>query len=201
MPDETQEAGGHDARRCPRGSRTATVRRLGGRVRRGGSSMARTFRGVVGVAVLLGLVPIAAAQPDPQGKPARMEKGQNARWYVWHDSDGWHLRTTTQMKAHDFSGTIQVVGGRITSVTGAKLEGRGKFNDWWQLSENDRVLTLNLRTKHGMDGVDFRVGPRADRIVVTLRIDGRDSPDQIFIGRAGSKPGTARFILSAHPER
>ena len=36
--------------------------------------------------------------PDLDGQPASLHEGGRASYWMWHDGDGYHLRTTT---AHD----------------------------------------------------------------------------------------------------
>jgi hypothetical protein len=139
---------------------------------------------------------IALAAPSPRGKPDGMEPGQTARWYVWYSDSGWHVRTTTKSKEHEFGGTIRVLGGQVTSVKVDKLESKG---DWWKLSEGNKVLTLDLKTKGNMDGFDFQVGDKANQVVLTLLIDGKERSDLIYVGKHGAHPSGATLVLPAHP--
>src|SRR5262245_26372783 len=108
--------------------------------------MTRKIHNMLGLAALLacGAVTAWAAEPDPRGKPDGVEPGQTARWYVWHDDDGWHVRTTTKAKQHQFMGMIR--GGGIETITAARLENTGQSKDWWGMSEGNKVVTLNLKT-------------------------------------------------------
>src|ERR1051326_7783046 len=59
-----------------------------------------------------------------QGTPSSFARGARAGYYIWHDSHGWHLRTTTpQRSTHHFTGTI-VSSGEIKVVRQYHDEGR-----------------------------------------------------------------------------
>jgi hypothetical protein len=158
---------------------------------------------VPGILVLVGLMASAtslrAAEPDPRGKPEGMKAGDTVRWYVWHDGDGWHVRTTTKKALHEFTGTMRVINGQVTGVNLAKIENAGATKDWWRLSEGNKVVTLDLRTDGGMDGFDFQVGDKANQIEFTLFIDGKEKKDLIFVGKNAANPSAANFVLPAHP--
>ena len=160
--------------------------------------MTRMASAIVGVAVLL-QCGVAAAEPNPQGRPKRMEAGQSQRWFVWQDAEGWHVRATTRGRKHHFEGTIRVLGGTIRGVNGAKLERKGKGKDWWTLADGNRALMLNLTTDGGMDGFDFIVSSGADEVVFDLKIDGESRAEDIHVGKAGGHPDRARFSVPAHP--
>ncbi len=165
--------------------------------------MTRTTHGVLAVAVLVLWAAAAAraAEPDPRGKPEGMEPGQTLRWYVWHSEDGvWHVRTTTKSMQHEFRGTIRVVGGAIKAVNPVKLEGAGATKDWWTLSEGNKLLTLDLKTNGAMDGFDFEVGNKANDVVFTLTIDGKEKPELIYVGKKAANPSSSNFSLPAIPK-
>src|SRR4051812_42036755 len=123
--------------------------------------MIRTAFAVAGMVLAAWAGAARAGEPEPHGKPAGLEAGPPARWYVWHDKSGWHVRTTIKSKEHEFEGTVRVVGGAINHVHAAKLENKGKAKDWWALSEGNKLVALKLKTDGGMDGFDFEVGPSA----------------------------------------
>ena len=137
---------------------------------------------------------------DPKGKPEGLEAGKTLRWYVWHNDNGWHVRTTTKTQKHNFHGKIEVIGGKFKQVSAAKLDDKkGDRKDWWTLSSNNRVLTLDFKTEGGMDGFDFEVAGKADRLDFTLLIDKDDEPKRIYIGKSGEHPEMSSFELPANP--
>src|SRR5687767_14577792 len=51
---------------------------------------------------------------NPEGQPRELRAGAPHRYYAWHDSQGWHLRTTTAGERHRFHGEIVATdGGKI----------------------------------------------------------------------------------------
>jgi hypothetical protein len=108
-----------------------------------------------------------------QGKPSTFKQGGRAGYYVWHDSRGWHLRTTTpQRSPHPFTGTI-VSSGDIKLVHLFRDEGRDS------VTVRGNKLTFKFVTYAGVDGVDLKVGcteslsfslKAYDRLVPTTRI-------------------------------
>ena len=49
----------------------------------------------------------AADEINPAGKPPQLRAGAPARLYVWRDEAGWHIRSTTADKQHEFQGTVR----------------------------------------------------------------------------------------------
>ncbi len=117
-----------------------------------------------------------------QGKPETLKPGGRAGYYVWHDSHGWHLRTTTpQRSPHPFTGTI-VSSGDIKLVHQFRDEGRDT------VTVNGDKLTFKFVTYNGVDGVDFRVGC-TESLGFSLKAFDRLVPaTRIWLG----KDGTAR---------
>src|SRR5262245_13671040 len=65
---------------------------------------------------------------DPTGKPKGYKAGVSARFAIWHEAGVWHVRTTTGPKDRaTFSGTVEVVGGKMVSLTPVTVE-KGKKN-------------------------------------------------------------------------
>jgi hypothetical protein len=115
-----------------------------------------------------------------QGKPATFEQGGRAGYYVWHDSRGWHLRTTTpQRSPHPFTGTI-VSSGDIKLVRQFRDEGR----DTVTVSGNK--LTFKFVTYAGVDGVDFKVGCTESLSFSLKAYDRLVSPSRIWLGARGA---------------
>ena len=117
-----------------------------------------------------------------QGTPSSFARGTRAGYYVWHDSHGWHLRTTTpQRSAHHFTGTI-VSSGDIKMVRQYHDEGRDT------VTINGNRLSFSFVTYNGVDGIDFRVGC-TESVRFSLRAAGRMVPtSRIWLGRSGHAP-------------
>lgn len=88
------------------------------------------------------------------GRPDSFDAGDNGAAYIWHDSDGWHLRTTDISKdAHHYSGTIAASrGASFLDIRPVQLE---KDDRVWVTGDN--VLHYSFTTHGGIDGVDFKV--------------------------------------------
>ena len=136
------------------------------------------------------------------GKPEDYKAGDTYRYAVWHDDDGWHMRTTTAKKEHHFKGAITVKGGKIIEVKLVK----GDRKDRFVLGPEKHNLIFDFTTDEGEDGLDFRCGKEADSIEWNLEIGGEDKgpvkkqPGRIFIGKKGEHPDEVPFTTTAHPK-
>jgi hypothetical protein len=125
-----------------------------------------------------------------QGMPVGFHSGARAGDYIWHNSNGWHLRTTHA------SNSRLVFTGRIVSdtpltVTGVRLE-RG---DTYTLSADKLTLTYRFQNYGNVDGLDFRTA-----CATTLHIKGSMAGAKlplarIWIGRAGTHPLSNPFTI------
>lgn len=118
-----------------------------------------------------------------QAKPKSFEPGGRAGFYVWHDSRGWHLRTTTpERRPHLFSGTI-VSSGDIRLVHHYRDEGRDT------VTVNGNALTFRFVTYAGVDGVDFTAGC-TESLGFSLEAFDRMVPaSRIWLGLEGNATG------------
>ncbi len=162
------------------------------------------WRGVVLAACFTAAVSassVAVAQkPNPNGQPADLQPGKVVRYYVWYDEAGWHLRTTTVKRLQDFDGRIRVVGGTVENVIGAQLEGgQGERSDRWKVSDNKRNIAFRINTQGAMDGFDFTLSEDATDVEFTLKVNGEERADHIFIGKNSKNPPSANFSYRAKP--
>lgn len=127
-----------------------------------------------------------------EGKPDGFDAGDGGATYVWHDSDGWHLRTTDKTASpHVYSGRMVLSSGHFLDVNGIRLEDQDEF----------RVVgdTLYYRfvTYDGIDGLDFRVAgcSPAEHQALTfhLRHDGSLDAARVIVGDAGRHPESDPF--------
>src|SRR5262245_35047049 len=58
---------------------------------------------------------------DSSNRPEGAINDQNARIYVWHDNEGWHVRTTAK-NTRNFTGSIRVKDAKIMSCVGVGLK-------------------------------------------------------------------------------
>lgn len=136
---------------------------------------------------------------NPQGRPTRLQEGKANVYAVWHDGNGWHLRTTTKRKEHYFRGTIHVEGGTFTRVHSRGLEKKGGLHDHWRIGPKRQTITFDFQTNKGIDGIDFNVSKGADRVRFHLHIDGKDLPTHTLVGASNQHPQQMPFSLPAHP--
>jgi hypothetical protein len=141
---------------------------------------------------------------SPVGKPEGFKKGLSTRYAIWADDEGWHVRTTSGAKGpHSFAGTIEIVGGKMTSLTLVGIEGEGakkKEADTGTWNAQKTVFKFNLNTSKGhSDGFDLKVSDKATALRFTLTAGGDEAPGKVFIGAKGAHPKAASFYLPAHP--
>src|SRR5262245_9347193 len=60
--------------------------------------------------------PVSSNQLNPEGQPRNFKAGETHRYFVWHDREGWHLRTTTARQRHRFHGEVIAIEGLITEL-------------------------------------------------------------------------------------
>jgi len=163
---------------------------------------------LAGAALLAVIVVTATAVADEdidaQGRPKNYKAGQSRRYAIWHEGDTWHVRTTTGPKdGHTFSGTIQVVDGKMTNLKPVAVEkgGKSKKNlDYGSWNPEGTLFTFSFTTgKGGQDGFDLQVNDKAKSLKFVLKVDGKEVPDDIFVGAKNSHPKSATFSLPAHP--
>src|SRR5215213_10112473 len=93
----------------------------------------------------------------PEGALAAKLGAKSARYYVWYDKQGWHLRTTASGTRH-FHGTIRVEDGKIASCVpvGLKRDGK-KTQDAWRVGPDRKELKFDFRTSTASDGLDIKI--------------------------------------------
>jgi hypothetical protein len=129
-----------------------------------------------------------------EGRPDRFDAGDRGATYLWHDSSGWHLRTTDQTdKAHVYSGRIALSAGGFTGVQGVSLE-RG---DRYQV--DGRNLYYRFVTYRGVDGLDFHLAgcsPAApEELAFRLRYDRALDANRVIVGDRGRHPKSDPFTV------
>lgn len=134
---------------------------------------------------------------DVQGRPS-LDPGDSGAAYIWHDENGWHLRTTDASPgAHHYTGTIAASpGASFTAVRPV----RNERDDYVSVTA-DGVLHYDLTTYRGVDGFDFRVSAcAADRsheaLQFSLDYNGREQDTaRIKLGHDKRHPDSARFTV------
>jgi hypothetical protein len=148
------------------------------------------------------IVPTTAAASSPtcdegrwpaatQGMPVGYHSGARAGDYLWHNSNGWHLRTT-HVSSSRIVFTGRIVSDKPLTVTGVRLE-RG---DTFTLSADKLTLTYRFVNHGNVDGLDFKTAC-ATRLRVRGSMAGAKLPiGRISIGRAGHHPLSNPFTIA-----
>lgn len=140
--------------------------------------------------------------PEPGGRP-KFKSGSATNYWIWHDDNGWHLRTTTPSgkQKHRFHGSIRLDNGMITRAQIPKDEILSSASDRLFINKQQNAIVFDFVTVGGMDGISFKVNRPAQQLLFDLRIDGQALPQRIVIGRGHDRPVAAQFALPAHPRK
>jgi hypothetical protein len=137
---------------------------------------------------------------DPEGRPAAFDKVQGARYAVWRDHQGWHLRTSSDRRAHHYKGQIRVEGGSVEQVSSYRSEKIAPAARW-KLKPNKQELAFNFKSNEPLDGIRFRVSPGASRVVFALELDSETEPYLVYIGQKNQFPEVLPMSLPAWPRQ
>jgi len=132
---------------------------------------------------------------DAKGMPKDYKVGALTRYALWQDDDGWHFRYTTSSDSIiAFTGTIQPVGGRISSITPRGTPAKGVKQETKKTTAPK--YTFNLKINRGYEGgIDFTVDENVKAIKFELKVNGKDVPAQVYIGEKGTHPKESPFHL------
>lgn len=135
---------------------------------------------------------------NPRGRYSNTLVRQTPRYYLWQDSEGWHLRTASQQgRLIRFQGSITVSGGTIGKLREVGLERRGGAADTWTVSEDRTQVDFEIATAGSFDGFDFTISGAQAQIEFDLSMGKRQFPRRIYIGRDGQHPAETKFTLPA----
>lgn len=136
---------------------------------------------------------------NPRGRYSDTLVQQTPRYYVWQDSEGWHLRTASQRgRLIRFQGSINVTGGTISKLREVGLERRGSAADAWTVSEDRTQVEFEIATTSSFDGFDFTITGAGAQLEFDLSMGKRQFPRRIYIGRDGQHPAETKFTLPAN---
>jgi hypothetical protein len=129
------------------------------------------------------------------GRPDNLDHGDRGAVYLWHGTDGWHLRTTDASPgAHHYSGTITGSPGvRFLDVQKVRFE----HDDHLDVEGN--VFRYSFTTYTGIDGINFRVNACGEdrtheSLTFSMDINGHeDDPARIDLGDRKQHPDSATF--------
>lgn len=159
------------------------------------------------------------------GRPVFSE-GTELGYFIWREGDTWHVCWTTVGRMRVFAGTVTAVGGNLKSLKRIDVEterkvvypgraprvvvgprGRARVRggrapvvatreqDHIEMSGDDQIV-FNARTDNDIDGFNFKVGDRVDRLRFNLRIDGREIPGVVEVGRNNHKPAEIPIVVT-----
>jgi hypothetical protein len=134
---------------------------------------------------------------SPEGRPDRLDAGDAGAVYVWHDGDGWHVRTTDQRPVdHHYTGTIRLApaAGSFVDVRTVRTE-----KDDRVVLDGTNVMRYDFHTFASIDGVDFHLTcpseRRGERLAFHTEFDGRPIADRVRIGDSKRSPRSADFTF------
>jgi hypothetical protein len=142
-----------------------------------------------------------AQKLDPWGRPEGSIVDQTARYYVWYDATGWHIRSTAK-GTRTFHGAVRVKDARIKSCVPVGLsDGKQKGQpDAWRVNDKRSELTFRFKTSTKSDGFDIAVEGEGT-IEFELSIDGEQKPQAIFVGQKTRHPAKSPFSQPAAPPK
>ena len=133
---------------------------------------------------------------DPVGEPKGLLTGQPSRYYVWHEGNHWHLRSTSR-KFINFRGIVRVLNGQVGFVRPIGFEKSQK--DSWAYDAERREIRFACKTGPSFDGLDFRIEGRNAFVEFEIHHLGRGRPGAIFIGPEQKNPPGVPFAFPAKP--
>ena len=140
-------------------------------------------------ALLALAVPALAWQDRLEGNPGVTDSSALG-YYVWHDSDGLHLRTHGPGSEHVFSARFHT-DGVITNLSPVRAES----DDQNYLENGGHDLVIHYHTYDGIDGVNFTIDGGT---VLTGAADLDSLPistTNIFLGASEDNPLHNPFTL------
>lgn len=123
-----------------------------------------------------------------------------ARYFIWYDDEGWHLRSTTPKNVFKFEGKITVEGGTFGRMRTVGFEQRGRYADSANASPDRTTIEFTIFTSTAFDGFDFTVNGSDARVTFEeLKIGQRVYRNRIFVGEQGQHPEETTFSFPARP--
>jgi len=136
---------------------------------------------------------------SPEGRPDNFDAGDAGAVYVWHDGDGWHVRTTDQRPVdHHYTGTIhlQPAVANFADIRTVRDERDDRVS-----VDGTNTLHYDFHTFASIDGVDFHVTCPAgrhdgrERLAFHTDFDGHPIADRVRIGDTKASPKSADFAF------
>jgi len=158
------------------------------------------------------------------GKPS-LQEGDAFGYFVWKTGDTWHVRWTTFGKLRRFTGRVTALGGELDSLKRIDVESesrvirpgraphvvigrRGRAHvvggrpavvatteqDRIE-KENDHNIVFRALTNDDLDGFDFKIDDKVDRVRLLLEVDGESRADNVKIGPNKSSVETNPLVI------
>src|SRR5438552_5208651 len=150
----------------------------------------RSFVATLGaIALIAAFATSAFAWPAYVNGAPDIDANSMTGYYIWHNADGWHLRTHGPENEHDFTARLRT-DGTFTDVDPVALE-----NGDVVMEDGDKVLTIHFHTFGATDGVNFKIDG-GEHLNFNLKVDGkRIDTDDIFLGAIGRHPRHNPFMV------
>lgn len=136
-------------------------------------------------------VPLPTESPTQlivtEGKPT-FGPASEARYWIWHDSGGWHLRTTTAGKVREFSGRIIAKDGGMENIVPSRKEG-----DDFKVVRLPSAFEFIYKSVGAVEGFDWQ--SNAFCLEFQLSLDGKSDPEAVRVGLVSQVPTAAPFTL------
>ena len=170
----------------------------------------RTLLTCLGLFALQAAAVLAAADtPDPVGRPKQFETGKSTTFAVWEDDGTWYLRTSTKnpgkgkVQKTAFAGTVKVTGDvLIGEFQGLEKSPDPKAADFVIVHKDNKGFDFQFSTfSKNVDGVTFKLGPKAESVTFKLRVEGDDDAKKIIVGKKGVHPEKAEFTFPVTPPK
>ena len=135
------------------------------------------------------------AAPEPNVLPFTVLEGKpefndvdDAGYWLWHDENGLHLRTTTRGLPHRFIGVIRTrEHAAFYNVSLIRDEQRPRNRNHSIQVDND-LIRFRLTTYDGIDGLDFRLN--GEGFCVDLNNNGHNAEGNVYLGAAETAAGS-----------
>jgi hypothetical protein len=154
------------------------------------------------------------------GRP-QFSEGKALGYFVWRDGDTWKVRWTTFGAEHRFSGRVMLEGGEVESMKRVDVDTerrlirpgrplrvgpRGRVRSGRAPvvatrkedrieQETEQLIRFNALTDDDIDGFDFKVSSRTNRLRLVLAIDERPRPEEVEVGRENFKPAESPLVI------
>lgn len=120
----------------------------------------------------------------PDGRPAFLA-GMPEGYWIWEDSRGWHLRTTSDVPKR-FHGVVESVDGSVRHIRPVGGAARG-------VAPGDDAIAFDWESSGGEQGFDWTASDDCARF--DLYIDGDTRPLRIHLGGAEQNPARVPFAV------